>query len=327
MSVQTITVPGVYDGIPNDLYHSTGITPAPALSSSGAKLILEKSPAHYRHQVLEGERTHSRAFDIGSTTHLMCLEPENFDAAVAVVMATTKDGKRSNGYTSADARAQRDAAYAAGKVPLLPEELEQIRAMRNAVMTHPIARHAFRGGTPERSYFWIDEETGCWLKARLDYEPPHGRYIIDLKTSVSANPADFSRRVWDSGYHISAAHYLDAIGAITGERPPGFYFVVVEKTPPYCVAVIEVDPLALEWGKLQMRRAIRTFARCLETGVWPGYADDRAVKVGLPGFAIRDLEAQHAAGAFFAPDSPDFLSREHAAAYAAQQPMIQKPKD
>ncbi|HUX70329.1 MAG TPA: hypothetical protein VMV41_07455, partial [Cellulomonadaceae bacterium] len=44
-----------------------------------------------------------------------------------------------------------------------------------------------------------------------------------------------------------------------------------EKTPPYLTSVVELVGDFLTTGHDRMRRAIATYARCRETGEWPGY--------------------------------------------------------
>lgn len=301
-----ITAPGYRDGMPAELYHSAGVTPQPALSSSGARMIEQECPAlyHYRHLDPAYVREQKRAFDIGTALHLLVLEPELFEGAVSVIEGKKKNGKPSDGYASQDAKDQRDAAYGGGKTPLLPEEIAKLRAMRDAIFRHPVAKLAFVGGVAERSYFWKDEETGIWCKARPDYAPAHLRYFTDVKTSTSANPRAFERRVWDLGYHMQAAWYLDARHAIDGVRPERFAFIVVSTEPPHLVTPVWLDAETVAWGALQNQRARQTFARCLERGEWPAYRDpekphvDTAFTVTLPPWAKHELEKQHGAGRF-----------------------------
>lgn len=312
MSAPVILAEGTYDGLSAEIYHDPLCTPEPSLSSSGAKILLDESPAHFKHRVLDGNRAPSNAFDIGNATHLLVLEPDAFAARTHIIDA--------DDYRTKEARDARDLARGNGRLPLLRGEAQAVRAMRDAVAAHPVARHAFAGGSPERSYFWRDAETGVWLKARLDYEPNHRRYLADLKTAMSAHPETFRKRIADYGYHISAAWYLDAIERFHGAAPDRFYFVVIEKQAPHVISVVELQSEALDWGRLQARKAIRLFADCLAAGRWPGYAD-RAVSVNLPDWTLRDLHRQHEAGAFAEPDGPNFRERQHAVAFAAQRPL------
>ena len=65
---------------------------------------------------------------------------------------------------------------------------------------HPIANKLLKAkGDCEISYFWHDEKTGVLLKARPDKVVDD--IIIDVKTTVSANPNVFYKKAYDYGYH------------------------------------------------------------------------------------------------------------------------------
>jgi hypothetical protein len=49
-----------------------------------------------------------------------------------------------------------------------------------------------------------------------------------------------------------------------------FSFVFVEKTPPYCVDVLTLDPADVELAEKDLRVALDTFAWCLEHKNWFG---------------------------------------------------------
>lgn len=304
-----ITTPGAYDDIANELYHSATLTPSPALSSGGARMLVGECPAMFHYRYLDPTRPpeNKRAFDIGGALHLLTLEPHLFDARVFVIDA---DDYRTKGAQEAKQR-----AYLNRRIPLLEHEAGTIRAMRDAIMAHPVAGKAFSGGVAERTYAWRDPATGIWCKARPDYTPDHLRYFVDVKSSTSANPAAFAKRVWDLGYHQQAAWYLDARHAVDGIRPERFAFVVVAKEAPHLVSVCWLDEETLAWGALQNERARRIFADCLASSVWPGYREpdktetDSAFTVSLPPWAKADLQRQHEAGRFTA----DHVERAQAA--------------
>lgn len=71
-------IPGIYLGMPNDVYHSLN-----ALSSSGMKTFVE-SPAFYERDYLSGVNrvrtvTQKRTLDAGTYGHELCLEPQGFN--------------------------------------------------------------------------------------------------------------------------------------------------------------------------------------------------------------------------------------------------------
>lgn len=227
---------------------------SPALSSSGARLIL-RSPAHYRWAM--DHPTTTAAFNLGHATHSLVFGGR----PVTMIEA--------DGYTTKAAREERDHALTMGAIPLTRPEHAQVAAMTEAVLNHPLAAALLADGQPELSVFTTDPETGVELRTRPDWI---GSVIVDLKTTVNANPADFDRIAWTYHYEQQAAWYLDEV-ARAGIIPDDdrLLFVNVEKSPPYLVSVTELDAEALRIGRTRNREAINTYARCLATDTWPGY--------------------------------------------------------
>lgn len=281
----------------SDDYHAND-----ALGSTGARIIASDCPAAFRWQ----EPQVKREFDIGNATHLLCLEPDKFKAKIAVVEGYDKKGNPSAGYASQDAKDQRAASRAAGKLPLLPDELEGVRAMRAAIFDDPIAGVAFRAGQAEQSLFWTDPEFGVRCKTRPDWLPAHVRYLIDIKTSMSADPRDFEKAVVNYGYHQQAAWYIDGVEAALGHKPEKFAFIVISKKPPHLVTTCWLDEDAIAWGRILNRYARGVYAWCKAHDHWPSYQPDilgppQAFTISLPLWAIKDLERRHDAGAFIPP--------------------------
>jgi hypothetical protein len=262
----TITEPGIYGGIPNADYHAD-----PALGSTSLKTLATKTPAHY-----QWDKAHpkfSDAFTLGTAAHSLILEGSTAD--IVVVQA--------DNWLTKDAKVAKAEALAAGKQPLLTKEMAQVTAMRDAVMAHPVARELFTGHQAEQSVFW--EEDGLALKCRPDAWKPG--ILIDLKTTRSADPNEFGKTAHEFGYHQSAAHYIDGVKAATGEELP-FHFVLVEKTEPYLVSVVELDVEAINIGRQLNDRAKRIYRECQASGNWPGYPT--AELISLPMWAVYKAE-------------------------------------
>jgi hypothetical protein len=258
--------PGIYDGIKNADYHAD-----PALGSTSLKTLATRTPAHWKYEQ-EHPKT-SDAFSLGTAAHSLILEGDSSN--VVVVDAD-------NWLTKA-AKESKTAALAEGKQPLLTKEWNQVQAMRDSVMRHTLARAAFTGHIAEQSYFW--DEEGLPLKCRPD--ALNVGLIVDLKTTVNADPAEFGRTAHNFGYHQSHAHYADGVEALTGERLP-FLFVLVEKQPPYLVSVVELDPAAIGLGRRLNTKAKNTYRECAEADTWPGY--ETAEPIRIPAWAARATE-------------------------------------
>jgi len=269
-----------------------------ALSASGAWTLAEDCPAKFLWQSPWNPLWTAEAkteFDIGSAAHLAVLEPAEFEARTLIIDAAD--------YRTGKAQEQRNAARDSDRVPLLARQLDIVQAIAGSIRAHPIASEAFAGGMPEASLTWRDAGTDVPCKARIDWLPRHGRWLVDLKTAASANPRTWKDQATRLGYHARAAWYLEGAEAVTGRRPEEYWFVVVEKEPPYLVSVVAFDEAALEWGRIVNRRACELFARCAGSGDWPGYREpgakrDRAFRVSLPPWAIYQLQDRSEAGEF-----------------------------
>lgn len=273
----------------SDDYHAND-----ALGSTGARMIANDCPAAFRWQ----EPQVKREFDIGNATHLLCLEPELFRSKIGIIDAEN--------YRTKQAQTERDDIRASNRIPLLSEELEMVRTMRAAVFDDPIAGLAFKNGQAEQSLFWTDQEFGVRCKTRPDWLPSHVRYLIDLKTSTSADPREFEKAVVNWGYHQQAAWYLDGVAAVTGNRPERFAFVVISKKPPYLVTTCWLHEDAIAWGRILNRYARGVYAWCKKHDHWPAYQPDiigpaQAFTIGLPAWAVKELERRHEAGEFVPP--------------------------
>jgi len=294
-------------GMPAVEYHAMR-----ALSASGAWLLAEECAAKFLWRspwnplYLPEAKTE---FDIGVAAHLAVLEPARQADSIVVIEA--------GDYRSSKARDARDAARTEGKVPLLPYQLDIVQAIAASIRAHPIAAPAFKGGEAEVTLAWHDPETGIPCKARPDYLPAHGQWLVDLKTAASANPRSWRDQAYRLGYHARAAWYLDGAAAVLRQAPEEYWFVIVEKEAPYLVSVVSFDEDALRWGRTANRKACEHFARAAAANDWPSYRDpgqnhDRAFRIGLPPWALYQLQDREDAGEFMPEPLPDPASRRAA---------------
>lgn len=293
-----ITEPGIYC-LSSDEYHADP-TETPSLSAgmindlltAPAKCFENSRRLNPEYQPPEKQEK----FSIGSVSHVMFLEPHKFEEQVVVVRGKTKDGKPSEGYSSQDAKDQRDAAFAAGKTPILPAQLEQIHRARASFFAHPFTQGAFVDGKFEQSLFWRHPIYGFWCRCRPDFMANSLTHLNDYKATANANPEQFGRHAFNMGYHRRAAWYLEGAEAIFGTRLAHYWFCSQETKAPFLTAVVELDMQALEAGQDENDHAAGIFARCLETDDWYGYRDrdhldaDCAFRVGLPNYAYMQID-------------------------------------
>jgi hypothetical protein len=286
-----VTEPGVYQ-MPDHEYHADPV-PGGSLSVTGARKLLPPScPAKFRYWVDHGDPPKAD-YDFGHAAHEMVL---GIGQGMAVIDAAD--------WRTKAAKQQRDEAYADGAAPILRADYEHVVAMADALRAHPVAAALFdpERGEAEQALFWIDDTTGIWRRARLDWLPYYivhttggvrhgGRLIIpDYKTCNSADPAAIEKAIYAYGYHQQAAQYIDGVRALfpayrhPDAEDPAFVFVFQEKTPPYLVTIAEPDAMALRIGRNLNRQAIEVYRQCVARGEWPSYSDD-VIHVGLPAWA------------------------------------------
>lgn len=299
MTDPLITAPGAYPDVSAEDYHrNPHLLPGPSLSSSGAKLLLERSPYHFFYDSpLNPDRPPERDkphFNVGKAAHDMILLSERWPEHYHVLPEGFSFAKTKQ---FADAIAEAEAAREEGVTVLRHEEAQTVHAVAAAIRRNSLAMAALTNGVTEETLAWIDTETGVWLRARPDFRPNsliEGRDVMvvaDLKFVAPAHASrdGFMRAIANFGYHQSAAFYCDGIKATFGHYPTNWLHVVVEKEPPHCVALYELPAEDIERGRWMNREAIQTFARCVDTGKWPGYADEPA-PVGLPAWAKKQID-------------------------------------
>lgn len=277
-----VTEPGLYPGMPEDVYHADPV-PGGSLSSTGARKLLPPScPAKFKHWLDYGQAPKD-AFDLGHAAHLKVL---GTGAELVVVEAPD--------WRTKAAKEAKATAHAAGKVPLLESDHQRVVDMAAAVRRHPIAGPllAPEAGQAEVSAFWIDQATGVWCRARYDFlrhaVPGRRRLIVDYKTTTCADPETIRRTVSSYGYFQQDAHYGDGAVRLGLADDPAFVLVFQETEAPYLITVVQLDPIARRIGRDLNAQALGIYAECARTGEWPGYSNDIEL-IALPAW----VERQH----------------------------------
>ena len=238
-----------------------------AIAGSDAKHILPpKTPAHYAaHMAGETKREPSKSMTLGVVSHVAVLEPQKLETAFVEkpegIDFRTKAGK--------------EWRESIGSTPILDaDEARAVRGIRDSIAAHDAAKALLAGCDSEVAMF-AEHRSGLWIKGRVDalkVVDDMESVIVDVKTtSAGADYNTFSRQAASLNYHVSAAWYCHLAG-LNGLPPARFYWVAVEVTPPYAVAVYEIHPDALDLGVGMMNDALELIAQCEDAGVWPGYA-------------------------------------------------------
>lgn len=279
-----ITKPGVYRDFPTDAYFADP-TPAPSLSQSVAKIILDQSPLHAWQShprlglsTVDEDDGYDKAKAIGNAAHAMML-----GRGKDLGIADFKD------WRTKASQEFRDQALALGQEPILRKHYDVAGAMVDRALEQLTAIHgcqnAFTHGDAE--VVIANEERGIWLRSMLDWITPDLREVWDYKTSgQSASPYATGRLMASAGWHIQAAFHerildeIDPAGA--GRRR--FYYVAQENSEPFALTVNLVGEDALTIGRKQVDYAVKTWAHCITKVRWPAYPN-KIIRPELPSWA------------------------------------------
>jgi len=270
---------GVYE-MPMDKYLADPVQGG-SLSSSIASILLEQSPLHAWHASpalnpawhrKEFDSATRKRMDFGSAVHCLVLEPHN--TAAKVVMCPFSDWRKDA------AKEMRAAAHDAGMIPLLQEDYDEAERMARAIWKQlersEVGEALAAGGKAEQVAIWQesderDEARLVSCRSRMDWLSDDCSFILDLKTtSGSAEPDAWARGALPQGADIQAAMYQRGISQLF-QKSPVFVFAVFETDPPYAGSLVSLDPTYMALADEKFCEALDIWARCMATGVWPGY--------------------------------------------------------
>jgi hypothetical protein len=259
--------PGLYPGMSREEYDEVD-----ALNQSTIKVAYERSLYHARMKQLEVS-TPSDALVEGNALHTLILEPELFDERYAPTPVTDKNARHSIRTKAGLAAWEHYEEEHAGKHPIKATRILELKAVREMVMSHPLARVLIENATyKETSFFWEHPEYEFLCKGQFDLLTEHKgwTWVIDLKSALDASENGFRRAVGNYSYMVQDPWYIDGLNAIApAERR--FGFVAFEKDFPNAVQIHELDAELVFEGRFRCDVVAQQWAKAQETGLYPGY--------------------------------------------------------
>jgi len=235
-------------------------------SSSSTKTLLTGTNAHLAHE-RETPREENDAFTLGAYLHALLLDPESISTnfiALGDIDRRTKDGKAE--WESA----QRRAGLSGARIITRPL-VEQANAMAQAVRENPSAA-SLLNTLSEREATIIGEIAGRPAKAKVDgiVRLASACIVLDVKTTESARPTDFSASAAKFGYFHQAAFYRRLVEQNIGVLDD-FVIIAVEKKAPYLTAVYRIPFHAIETADRRIDELVARWWEVAE-GDRTGYA-------------------------------------------------------
>jgi exodeoxyribonuclease VIII len=263
---------GLHLDVPEDEYHASD-----SVSSSRIKAFLE-APAK-----VQAPSPDTQSLRFGSLCHTAILQPDKLESIYCVT-----DLERIN---KKDKATQAEQERAGARQLVKRPDWDEALRLRDAVHAHPTARDMLApvGLLTEVSGAWDDQATGLRCRKRSDALRTDWKAVVDLKSTQDASPEGFAKSVANYQYHIQQAHYCAGLAEVW-HRPEAFFFIAVEKEPPFLIGIYELDVEAVRLGEALRRRALDGWAECIRTGIWPGYAET-PVSLSLPAWAVSKAEA------------------------------------
>jgi PDDEXK-like domain of unknown function (DUF3799) len=290
-------IAGIYRNIDVAAYHAD-CCPAPSLSQSIAKVLIDRSPLHAftAHPKLNppapddaDDEKYDKSKAIG-------------DAAHALMIGRGKDlaiGKFDSWRTK-EAKAFKLAAIEAGKTPIIDRHFVDADAIVRAAQTQLSVHEeddCFKRGAGEVALIW--QEDGLWFRCLVDWLHDDLLTVEDFKTTaMSVAPHVLGLRAADAGWDIQAAMVERGLNALdpdnAGRRR--YRFVAQEQEPPYALSVMVMSEAWLTMGRKKLAHAAGIWRACMTNGIWYGYPL-KAITPEYPGWKEtqwlnREMEAE-----------------------------------
>jgi hypothetical protein len=197
-----------------------------------------------------------------------------------------------NDWRTKVARTARDEAHNENLIPMLEKDRAPLDAMVG-IAREFLGEHG--EGDTEQVMIW--QEGPTWFRTRHDWIAKDRRVVIDYKTSTTADPTDWTRRVlFGSNHELQNGLYLRGLNVLEGAADRDFLFLVQEVDPPYACSFVGIDPEVAELATRKIDAGIRIWRQCMESGEWPGYGK-QVHWAGLPAYKLYDWDNRAAAHA------------------------------
>lgn len=263
---------GVHD-ISNEDYHGSA-----GISKSGITLLNEET-FYYWGEYLNPDRpkkVSNKSFELGNAVHTYLLENELFKKTYEIIPKFKGKGCKK-------AKEEFMAAHL-DKVLIEQNTLEIILATTKAVKEHPKASLFLTAESQiEKSFFWLDEETGLLCKSRPDLIL--GNLTIDLKTTDKASKKHFARSIHNYSYYIQAAMMADAQKAVRGVEPEVVLFVACEPKYPFFTRTYVLGQPSIDKGREVYKEALLKAQACFLSGDWFGSSKE-IEEIDIPSYAF-----------------------------------------
>lgn len=246
---------------------------------------ITKSPLHFKY-MLENPKEPTRSLVFGSAVHKYILEPEDFFNEYSIMQNFDRRTRAGRELYEDFIGLNKD------KKIIEEEDFEIIKEMADVVLNNRFAKRLLTG-EHEKTFFWVDKETGEKCKCRPDCISKIGEQLVlvDYKTTDNAETESFMRSAIKFGYDLQAGMYSESVKENTGYDCP-FIFIAQEKKPPYAVNILQADEFMIREGNRLFHDLMEIYHEAKITDNWYGYEgpDNQVSNLSLPKWLLKEFE-------------------------------------
>lgn len=266
--------PGIHYDVGETFYHQDRLCESPTLSRSEMVTLVDESPLHLwtKHPRLRGAEPKEATAEMifGSACHKAVL-----GKGADVVIIDADD------FRTKEAKATRDAALAAGRIPLLMRKWEDVQILAEAfdVRLKEFGMFDdFNAAKSEVVLLWQESEH-CMGRAMADKllidEEKKRAIFFDTKFCETANPTWLGKHYGDMNYHVQRAWYPRGLAKLRPDLAGriSWIFLNQETSYPFAMVPCDLDGQFTAIGESKSLRAVKLWEECIASNKWPGYTD------------------------------------------------------
>jgi len=276
---------GIFDNINIDDYHND----KEYFSASGLKLA-KKSLKLFKlyldgkvdsmGKVDSGRKMH---FDFGNAFELALLDRDNFGRCVDVYNPEDRPDKTKS-IISKTNQEWKSGIFNSGKYIINSngkESMSAIMEMLASCYADAVINKLIQNIEYQYSIFWTDP-SGLKLKTRPDICKSKKNIIVDVKTTTDGSPEQFSKDMANYDYPFQAIMQIDGVlksGFM--KQVDVYYWLVIEKEPPYSATLYEFDPDDIKWMRDEYEYVLHCVSEALIKNHFPSYSYRADNKYGI----------------------------------------------
>jgi len=223
------------------------------LSDSSLKLFSDNSPRTALYLMKNGIKE-TDALIFGRFIHSCCLEPDTVDKEYHLLPSDFNLRSKAN-------KELYQSIIDSGKMPIKWDMQQKANEMVDRIFESKNAKMLLKGIAEKEYFATID---GIEMKSKVDLVNSEKGYILDLKTTLNAEPEAFIKEMENRKYFQQAWLYRH-MANLNGENIKKFFFLNITKEMPYTMSIIEVSDEQFQIGEAMFWHSFSLYKQALKT--------------------------------------------------------------